>query len=68
MTALKKACDDDGFDYRKLAADLVEDGFFVPSDKIKKGYRTPLATVQKKIGKANTDCYRIKRNVFERDE
>ena len=68
VAALKKACADEGFDYRKLVSDLVEDGFFVPSDKIKKGYRTPLATVQKKIGKANTDCYRIKRNVFERDE
>lgn len=68
VAALKKACADEGFDYRKLVSDLVEDGFFVPSDKIKKGYRTPLATVQKKIGKANADCYRIKRNVFERDE
>ena len=68
VAALKKACADEGFDYRKLVSDLVEDGFFVPSDKIKKGYRTPLATVQKKIGKANTDCYRIKRIIFDGDE
>ena len=68
VAALKKACADEGFDYRKLVSDLVEDGFFVPSDKIKKGYRTPLATVQKKIGKANTDCYRIKRTIFDGDE
>ena len=65
VAALKKACADEGFDYRKLVSDLVEDGFFVPSDKIKKGYRTPLATVQKKIGKANADCYRIRRHVFD---
>ena len=68
VAALKKACADEGFDYRKLVSDLVDDGFFVPSDKIKKGYRKPLTTVQKKIGKANTDCYRIKRNVFDGDE
>ena len=68
VAALKKACADEGFDYRKLVSDLVEDEFFVPSDKIKKGYRTPLATVQKKIGKANTDCYRIKRIIFDGDE
>ncbi|MBO4779277.1 MAG: DUF927 domain-containing protein, partial [Selenomonadaceae bacterium] len=68
VAALKKACADEGFDYRKLVSDLVDDGFFVPSDKIKKGYRKPLTTVQKKIGKANTDCYRIKRHVFDGDE
>ena len=68
VAALKKACAEEGFDYRKLVSDLVEDGFFVPSDKIKKGYRKPLTTVQKKIGKANTDCYRIKRHVFDSDE
>ena len=65
VAALKKACVDEGFDYRKFVSDLVEDGFFIPSDKIKKGYRTPLATVQKKIGKANADCYRIRRHVFD---
>ena len=68
VAALKKACADEGFDYRKLVSDLVDDGFFVPSDKIKKGYRKPLTTVQKKIGKANTDCYRIKRHVFDGDD
>ena len=68
VAALKKACTDEGFDYRKLVSDLVDDGFFVPSDKVKKGYRKPLTTVQKKIGKANTDCYRIKRPVFDGDE
>ena len=68
VVALKKACADEGFNYRKLVSDLVDDGFFVPSDTIKKGYRKPLATVQKKIGKANADCYRIKRAAFDATE
>ena len=60
VAALKKACADEGFDYRKLAADLVAAGFFVPSNKVEKGYKTQQAFVQKKIGKANTRCYRIR--------
>ena len=68
VVALKKACADEGFNYRKLVSDLVEDGFFIPSDKLKKGYRKPLATVQKKIGKANADCYRIRRTAFDATE
>ena len=68
VVALKKVCADEGFNYRKLVSDLVDDGFFVPSDTIKKGYRKPLATVQKKIGKANADCYRIKRAAFDATE
>ena len=65
VTALKKACDDESFDYRKLAADLVEDGFFVPSETVEKGRRTPLATVKKQIGAAIPRCYRIPRAIFE---
>ena len=60
VAALKKACTDEGFDYRKLAADLVAASFFVPSNKVEKGYKTQQAFVQKKIGKANTRCYRIR--------
>lgn len=60
VAALKKACADEGFDYRKLAADLVDDDFFVPSNKVEKGYKTQQLFVQKKIGQANTRCYRIR--------
>ena len=63
--ALKEACKKEGFDYRKLVADLVEIGFFVPSDKVKRNYKKPLAFVQKKIGKVNTNCYRISISAFE---
>ena len=59
LKALKDACDRAGFDYRKLVADLVADGFFMPADKTEKGHKTPLATVQHKIGKTNARCYRI---------
>ena len=65
VAALKKACADEGFDHRKLAADLVAIGFFVPSNKVEKGYKTQQTFVQKKIGKTNTRCYRIKRENIE---
>lgn len=68
VEALRGACKDAGFDYRKLVADLVADGFFVPSDKIKKGCKKPMATVQKKIGKVNTDCYRIPNDALNSGE
>ena len=60
VAALKKACADEGFDYKKVVADLIEEGFFIPDDKIEKGRRTPLATVLKKIGETKTRCYRIR--------
>ena len=63
--ALKDACKNEGYDYRKLVADLVTDKFIIPSTKIKKGCKKPLDTVQRKIGKTNADCYRISRSIFE---
>ena len=65
VKALKDACNRAGFDYRKLVADLIADGFFTPSDTIKKGCKKPLATVQKKIGRLNADCYRIACDTFD---
>ena len=63
--ALKDACKNEGYDYRKLVADLVTDKFIIPSTKIKRGCKKPLDTVQRKIGKTNADCYRIPRSIFE---
>lgn len=57
--ALRDACKNAGHDYRKFVDDLVAIGFFAPSDKIKKGHKSPTKTVQKKIGKLNPECYRI---------
>ena len=65
---LQDACITEGYDYRKLVDDLVADGFFIPADTVEKGNKSKLATVQKKIGKANTRCYRIKRSIFDGDE
>lgn len=56
---LQDECNRDGRDYHKLADDLVAAGFFVPADTIEKGRKTPLATVNKKLGKASARCYRI---------
>ena len=62
---LQDECNRDGYDYRKLVSDLVADGFFTPADAIEKGNKSTLYTVQKKIGKANTRCYRIKKAIFD---
>ena len=56
---LQDECNRDGRDYHKLADDLVAAGFFVPADTVEKGRKTPLATVNKKLGKASARCYRI---------
>lgn len=66
--ALKDACDRAGFNCRKLADDLIADGFFIPADKVEKGRKSPLATVQKQIEKAYTRCYRIPKKAFEAEE
>lgn len=63
--ALKDACKTEGLDYRKLVADLVADGFFKLADKVVKGHKTPLATVQKKIGATNMRCHRIPQVEFD---
>lgn len=66
--ALKECCKNADFDFRKLVADLVGIGFFVPNDKIKKGHKKPLKTVQKAIGKLKPDCYRIPNRFLNTDE
>ena len=63
--ALQDACAVARFDYRKLVDDLVADGFFTPADSVEKGNKSMLATVNKKLGKVSTRCYRIKRFIFE---
>ena len=66
--ALQDACNIAGFDYRKLVDDLVADGFFTPADTVEKGNKSMLATVNKKLGKVSTRCYRIKRSIFDGEE
>ena len=68
VPALRDACADGGFDYRKLVSDLIADGFFKPADTTKKGRKTPLDTVQKRLGEVNTRCYRIPNTAFEETE
>ena len=65
---LQDECSRDGRDYHKLADDLVAAGFFVSSDTIEKGRKKPLATVNKKLGKASTRCYRISNNTLNEDK
>ena len=60
VAALKKACAEEGFDYRKLVSDLVADDFFVPSDTVEKGYKKPRPTVKVWLGKGATNCYRFR--------
>ena len=66
VAALKKACAEEGFDYRKLVSDLVADGFFVPSDTVDKGYKNPRPTVKVWLAKSATNCYRFRAEHFKR--
>ena len=68
VAALKKACADEGFDYRKLVSDLVADGFFVPSNTVEKGYKNPRPTVKVWLGKSATNCYRFSIEYFKCDK
>ena len=65
---LQDECNRDGRDYRKLVDDLVAAGFFTPADTVERGNKSTLATVNKKLGKASTRCYRIKREIFDAQE
>ncbi len=66
VPVLKTACKNAGFDSQKVVADLVEDGFFVPDDKIPKGRKKPYPYVQKKIG-TKMNCYRIPKEKISDD-
>ena len=59
VAALQNACKNAGFDYQKLVADLIEDAFFIPDDKILKGRKKPIQSVLKKINGINTRCFKI---------
>lgn len=62
---LQDACKTAGFDSRKLAADLIADGFFIPADKVETGRKTPRDSVKQRLGKVLTWCYRIGRQTFD---
>ena len=65
---LQDECIRNGFDYHKLVADLIEDGFFIPADTTEKGRKNPLSTVNKKLGKACTRCYKLSTQTLNEDE
>lgn len=65
---LQDECNRNGFDYHKLVADLIEDGFFIPSDTTEKGRKNPLSTVNKKLGKACTRCYKLSTQTLNEGE
>ena len=65
---LQDECTRDGRDYHKLVADLVAAGFFVPADTIEKGRKKTRDTVNKKLGKTSTRCYRISNDSLNEGE
>ena len=65
---LQDECIRDGRDYHKLVTDLVAAGFFVPADTIEKGRKKTRDTVNKKIGKTSTRCYRISNDSLNEGE
>lgn len=61
VKALQDACKNEGYDYRKLVDDLINDGFFIPADTIEKGRKTPRPCVKQRIGQmSGVWCHRIK--------
>ena len=64
VRALQTACNESGFDYKKLVNDLVEANFFVPNDKVEKGRKTPYQFVVKKINDVSTRCFRIPKTLI----
>ena len=65
---LQDECIRDGRDYHKLVTDLVAAGFFVPADTIEKGRKKIRDTVNKKLGKTSTRCYRISNDSLNEGE
>ena len=65
---LQDECIRDGRDYHKLVTDLVAAGFFVPADTIEKGRKKTRDTVNKKLGKTSTRCYRISNDSLNEGE
>ena len=65
---LQDECIRDGRDYHKLVTDLVAVGFFVPADTIEKGRKKTRDTVNKKLGKTSTRCYRISNDSLNEGE
>ena len=57
--ALKQACDESNFDYKKVYSDLIDAKFFIPDDKPRKDRKNSNSCVQEKIGGVNNRCYRI---------
>ena len=65
---LQDECIRNGRDYHKLVTDLVTAGFFVPADTIEKGRKKTRDTVNKKLGKTSTRCYRISNDILNEGE
>ena len=65
---LQDECIRDGRDYHKLVTDLVAAGFFVPADTVEKGRKKTRDTVNKKLGKTSTRCYRISNDSLNEGE
>lgn len=59
VAALKKACIDANMNYQKVVADLIADGFFIPSNEIQKRGKTPRPAWQVRIGNTKTRAFQI---------
>ena len=65
---LQDECNRNGFDYHKLVADLVAVGFFIPDDTVEKGRKKTRDSVNKKLGKTSTRCYRISNDSLDEND
>lgn len=62
---LDKYLNENGYDAKKVASDLVADGFFKPSNKIEKGYKNPRPAILVKFDGNPVWCYRIPLNLID---
>ena len=59
VAAMKTACSDNNFNYDKVVTDLINAGVILPSNKIKKGHKSPLNTHVVKVANTATNCYKL---------
>lgn len=68
VDAVKIACKENDFEYKHLVKNLIDDGFFIPADKVENGRKKPRHSVISGINGVNTRCYRIiKEKVIDDD-
>lgn len=65
---LDKHLQENGYDAKKIANDLVTDGFFKPADKIEKGCKSPRPVILVKFDGNPIWCYRVPLDLIDEEK